>query len=521
MPTDAIVVTDGQLTLPAPPAGERARVLLVNVNREHAFFTVVPAGLCAIANATDAAGFEVQVVDLRFKRWPFAALRRAIRRFKPDVIALSIRNIDTASRWDPIFYLAEVQAKVVPACRAASRAPIVVGGAALSVGGQKLVDYVGADWGIVGEAEEAFPQLLTHLRSGTDPIGVPGVVRAGGTPDVLWKPARVDALDTLGNIDPWRWVDMKAYGRLGAGYPLLTRRGCSFGCEYCVYPTIEGERSRLRSPESVAAEVRHAVAHGVSRFVVVDSIFGVPPKHAIGVCDAIADTGCDIQFEVPGLHPLGATTPMLDALKRAGTRGVLCSADSFSAAGLAGLRKGITMDIVDRARTALGASGLSVGWFLILGAPGETIESVRESLRYVEEHLPPDNLVMIAPGLRVYPGTPLADQCIRRGLLSPSDDLLHPTWFVEPAVGEEALQAAIADTATRCPNVTIIGESPRTGFAGWVTNMAIRWGAKRGPTWTVVPRLLEMANRRRDRHAQIVAGQPAQPAAGALPEVVE
>ncbi|MHC5021353.1 MAG: hypothetical protein ACYTGX_14835 [Planctomycetota bacterium] len=209
---------------------------------------------------------------------------------------------------------------------------------------------------------------------------------------------------------------------------------------------------------------------------------------------------------------------MLEALKRAGTRGVLCSADSFSEQGLLGLKKGITMKVVNRAREALHASGLPVGWFLILGAPGETIESVRESLRWVEENLPPDNLVMIAPGLRVYPGTPLAEQCIARGLLEPGDDLLHPTWFVEPAVGEQALQDAIAATASRRPNVTIIGETPRSGFAGFMTRLAVRWGARRGPTWTVVPRLLEMAARGRDRHAQIVTGRPARSAGVAAPE---
>ncbi|MHC5021354.1 MAG: B12-binding domain-containing radical SAM protein [Planctomycetota bacterium] len=319
---------------PAPRAGaaKAARVLLVNVNREHAFFTVVPAGLCAVASASERAGCEVQVVDLRFKRWPFAALKRAIRKFKPDVIGLSIRNIDTASRWDPIFYLAEVKDAVLPACRAVSRAPIVVGGAALSVGGQALIDYVGADWGVVGEAEAVFPLLVGHLVAGTDPRGLAGVLRAGGTADELWKPARVEGLDDLGMVEPWRWVDVKAYGRVGAGHPLLTRRGCSFGCEYCVYPSIEGQRSRLRSPESVAAEVVRAHAQGAERFVVVDSIFGVPPKHAIGVCDAIAATGLDIQFEVPGLHPLGATAPRRRCWRRssAPAPGGCCAAPTRS-----------------------------------------------------------------------------------------------------------------------------------------------------------------------------------------------
>src|SRR5689334_6345930 len=80
----------------SPSSGTRARVLLVSTNRERQPFPVVPNGVACVAAALEAAGHEVRVADLCFARQPLAAARRAARDFAPDVIGVSVRNIDNS-----------------------------------------------------------------------------------------------------------------------------------------------------------------------------------------------------------------------------------------------------------------------------------------------------------------------------------------------------------------------------------------------------------------------------------------
>lgn len=475
-------------------SGRAARVLLVNTNREGGLWTAFPGGLCAVAGATAAAGHRVDTLDLRFVRDPAAALRRALRRARPDVVGLSVRNIDSVSARDPVFFLEETRDRLIPPCREAS-VPSVVGGPAVSVGGQALVDFLGADFGIAGEGEESFPRLAEALVAGEPPDGIPGLLRRGAPLPADWRPAHLSSLDSFHPLEPGRWVPAARYWRLGTTYPLLTRRGCPFSCVYCSYPTIEGGGCRLRPPRLVAEEVRAAAAGGVRRFEIVDSIFGLPEDHAVGVCEAIGAEGLPATLDVSGLHPLGVTPRLLDALARAGGRGVLCTPDAFSSTSLDGLGKGFGLDAVAGAVRLLAARPLDVCWFLVLGGPGETAASAAESLRFVEREIPPRHLVLANVGLRVYPGTALAAHCRARGLLADGEPLIRPFSFLEPALDLGALRTAVEETAARCPNLVFMGEEPRGRLRRAVTTLALRRMAGRRPAWAALPRMVRLATR--------------------------
>jgi hypothetical protein len=73
-----------------------ARVLLVSTNRERQPYPVVPNGLACVASALDAAGHRVRFLDLCFASDPVASARRAAVEFKPDIIGVSVRNIDNS-----------------------------------------------------------------------------------------------------------------------------------------------------------------------------------------------------------------------------------------------------------------------------------------------------------------------------------------------------------------------------------------------------------------------------------------
>ena len=480
-------------------ARRKARILLVSTNREGGLWTAFPGGLCAVAGAAAAAGHQVATLDLRFVRNIVVALRRALRVSRPDVVGLSVRNIDSVSAQKAVFFLETIRDRLVPLCREAS-IPSVIGGPAVGVGGQALVDFLGADWGIAGEGEEAFPRLVEALARGGPPNGVPGLLRRNSPPPPDWRPAHVSSLSDFHPLEPARWVPADRYWRIGTTYPLLTRRGCPFGCVYCSYPAIEGAGCRLRPPGAVAEEVRSAVASGVRHFEIVDSIFGLPEDHALGICNAVRDTGLRVTLDISGLHPLGVSPRLLDALGAAGGRGVLCTPDSFSAAGLDGLRKGFGLEVVAAAARHLRSRPLEVCWFLVLGGPGETATSAAESLRFVEREIPPHHLVLVNVGLRVYPGTPLAALCRERGLVGAEDPLIRPFCHIEPTLDLQRLRSDIEETVARCPNVIFMGEEPQGAFRQALLGRVLRWMAGPRPAWTALPRLLRFSSRflRRD-----------------------
>ena len=76
--------------------GSGARVLLVSTNRERQPYPVVPNGLACVASALDAAGHRVRFLDLCFAPDPVASARSAAVDFKPDIIGVSVRNIDNS-----------------------------------------------------------------------------------------------------------------------------------------------------------------------------------------------------------------------------------------------------------------------------------------------------------------------------------------------------------------------------------------------------------------------------------------
>src|SRR5512136_323256 len=150
------------------------RVLLIASNTERINMVSLPLGLGLVAAATRRAGHEVAFLDLLNEQDPVAAVRQAIETARPEVVGISVRNIDDQSRDSPRFLLQQVR-PVVEACRAATPAPIVLGGAGYSIFPEAALAYLGADLGVAGDGEAAFPALLERLQAGSDPSDVPGV----------------------------------------------------------------------------------------------------------------------------------------------------------------------------------------------------------------------------------------------------------------------------------------------------------------------------------------------------------
>jgi radical SAM superfamily enzyme YgiQ (UPF0313 family) len=417
------------------------RVLLISANTEKINMPTLPMGLGCVAAALEAAGHGLQFLDLMAARNWQSLLREALAEPAPEVIGISIRNIDDQNSAAPRFLLDEAR-EVVSFCRMHARAPIVLGGAGYSIFPQEVLDYTGADLGIQGEGEAAFVMLLERLGSSTPPVDVPGLfIRGKGLQASRDFVRDLDRFPLPGPdlFDPRFARDPDYF------LPIQTRRGCPLNCSYCSTSTIEGRLIRKRSTKAVVDSLRCWSGSGYSRVFFVDNIFNLPTGYALELCERMAEARLDIQW-LAILYPGQVTPQLVEAMSRAGCRGVSLGFESGSRSILDGLHKRFSPDDVRRASRLLSDAGIGRMGFLMLGGPGETRETVLESLAFA------DSLkleaVKVTVGVRIYPYTELARIAAHEGVIEPDSGLLSPRFYIARGMEawlRETVQAWIAD----------------------------------------------------------------------------
>lgn len=403
------------------------RVLLISSNTERINMVTLPLGLDLVAGATRRAGHEVAVVDALREPDPVLAIERSIASFHPDVIGVSIRNVDNQDRKAPRFLLEQVR-PLVAACRAASHAPIVLGGAGFSIFPDAVLRYLGADLGVRGDGEAVFPELIRRIEAGEDPSSTPGVHVAGRTDapepsfseELSGMPQWDELLETVADpATPDLWV------------PVQSRRGCPNDCSYCSTAQIQGRRIRMRPAGEVADHVARLAATGYRRAYFVDNSFNIPEPYALELCRALRWRGPGLEWRCI-VYPQHLGEALAAAMADAGCVEVSLGFESGSPVILREMNKRFTPRDVREVSDRLASHGIRRIGFLLLGGPGETRETVEESLAFASSlHL---DTLRITVGMRIYPETPLARRAIEEGIVRPDNDLLLPTFYLAPGL---------------------------------------------------------------------------------------
>ena len=150
------------------------KILLISANTEQINMPVLPLGMACVAAATQSAGHDINTVNLMMARDVRALLKESVVSYQPDVIGISVRNIDDQIMGNSNFLLDSVRA-VVSECRRLSDAPIVLGGAGYSIFPKSALNYLKADMGIQGEGERSFVMLLERIERRANISEIPGL----------------------------------------------------------------------------------------------------------------------------------------------------------------------------------------------------------------------------------------------------------------------------------------------------------------------------------------------------------
>jgi radical SAM superfamily enzyme YgiQ (UPF0313 family) len=411
------------------------RVLLISANSESLNMPVLPLGMACVAAAVQHAGHLVQTVNLMMQTDIRTPIAEAIASVTPDIIGISVRNIDDQAMETPIFMLDSVKT-VISECRSLSDALIVLGGAGYSIFPETALTYLGADMGIQGEGEAAFIELLERHRLKADIAGIPGLY--------LPHVPRSEKMAFTRNLDvfpmPIPNVHLTPHDGIQEDQlwiPFQTRRGCPLDCSYCSTATIEGRILRKYSPQKVVEGLRRYVEAGFHRFYFVDNTFNLPPFYAEALCDAITAACLDIRWRCI-LYPWKADDRLVGKMAKAGCIEVSFGFESGSEIILKRLNKRFTTDDVIRIAAILKNHGIRRLGFLLLGGPGETRDTVDQSLHFA------DSLQLeamkVSTGIRIYPYTKLARIAMEEGVIATEAELIYPRFYVSESVKDSLIE---------------------------------------------------------------------------------
>ncbi len=407
------------------------QVALINTNRMQP--PVAPIALDYLAEALHAAGHTVRLLDLCWEDDPGAAVARFFRGSPAGLVGMTLRNTDDCAFTSGQSFLPDF-VELVRLVREHCDAPIVAGGVGFSVMPELVLEISGADYGVWGEGEFVLPELAARLENKAPHLDLSGLVhRDNGA----WRrnPPSWRSLDALPAMRR-TWVDNERYFRFGGQAGFESKRGCSGRCIYCADPVAKGNRVRLRPPSAVADEIESLVRQGIDVLHTCDGEFNLPERHAIDVCRAIAARGLGGRMRwYAYCAPAPFSRELASAMREAGCVGIDFGADNGSAAMLRRLGRDFApADILDAARLAK-EQGITVMLDLLLGAPGESRESLEETVALVRQADPARAGVSL--GVRVYPGTELAVKVasgdLRAGVTGGSGPF-EPQFFVEPRI---------------------------------------------------------------------------------------
>jgi radical SAM superfamily enzyme YgiQ (UPF0313 family) len=302
--------------------------------------------------------------------------------------------------------------------------------------------YTGADFGVWGDGETAIPALIHQLRGARQLTDVPGLLWQENNKICCNAPSWPDPI-SLGAAR--RFIDNLSYFQRGGQCGLETKRGCNRKCIYCADPLAKGSKPRLRSPSQVADEVQSLLSEGIDVLHLCDAEFNVPRSHAYAVCEELnrRSLGDKIRWYTY-MSPSPFDAELAEAMARAGCIGIDFTGDSACESMLRTYRQRHRREDLAEAVRLCRANGIAVMIDLLLGGPGETPQTVRETIDFMKK-IDPD-CAGAALGVRIYPGTAMErmvteelqagqDDNIRRKYAGPID-LVKPTFYISKALGE-------------------------------------------------------------------------------------
>lgn len=385
------------------------RVLLVFptiIGSDYGLPRTPPLGISYLGAAAKKAGHQVKLIDMRLSSSRMNYFKKTFRSFKPHLVGVSATSFAYPGAKE-VFAVTK---------QLSSRTLTILGGPHAAIVGNLLIKDKNLDMLAIGEGEELIVELLEYLAKKKNFRGIKGLVFKDKRGRVITNPPRpfnrkLDALP----FPQLNLLPLKKYRVRGVlTLPIMTSRGCPFGCIYCVSYKTMGKLFRARSYQNVVDEIEMLVKkYQVYNFTILDDNFTIDPQRTVDICQEIIRRNLKINWQCDqGIRADRADYRVYKAMKASGCQLVAIGVENPDPAVLRKMNKGETIQEIKKSIKAAKKAGLVVKCFFIIGCPGDNLKLVKKSIRFFKEmdiDLPRYSM------MTVYPGSALWDWVEKHG----------------------------------------------------------------------------------------------------------
>jgi len=334
------------------------------------------------------------------------------------------------------------------------------------------LEKVGADYGIMGEGEALILDFVKQAEQGTLPKE--RIIRSA--PKLFSKQIPSACYDQS---------IMQFYLQSGNVASVQTKRGCVHKCVYCSYPVLEGANIRIRDTQAVADDIQNLITnYGAKYIFFTDSVFNDEEGNYLKVLQEMKKRKINIPWSA-FFKPQGLDDSALALMQETGLKAAEIGADACSDTTLEKLGKSFSFKDIIECNALFAKYNIATAHYFMFGCPGETKETVIEGINNIKSI--PKTASFIFMGIRILPGTPLAQLAIKEGLIKTGQNLLEPVYYIAPGLDRKWLEETLTEGFRGIRNCVFPPDAldnslaflHKLGYSGSLWEMLIPGNAKR------------------------------------------
>jgi len=447
------------------------KCFLISSNIANTPYSVYPLGLSMIAASLKDSGHTVEQFDFLASGRSFEALNHALKNFAPDIVGISIRNIDNVNLLNEQRYIDAV-GSIVKEVRRTSSAKIILGGSGFSIMPEIILDKVGADYGIMGEGEALIVNFATQASQGIWPkdkiIRSDPKLRSQEIPSACYDKAI-----------------MQYYLKSGNVASVQTKRGCVHKCSYCSYPLLEGAAIRPRDTQAVVDDIENLTANFGAKYIFfTDSVFNDDGGNYLKILQEMKKRRIQTPWSA-FFKPQGLNDEAVALMQETGLKAAEMGADASTDTTLKKLGKSFTFKDVLESNALFAKYNIATAHYFMFASPGETKETVIEGINNIKSL--PKTASFIFMGIRILPNTPLAQLAVKEGLIKAGQNLLEPVYYLAPGLDRKWLEDTLTEAFKGIRNCVFPPDAldsslaflHKLGYSGSLWEMLIPGNARR------------------------------------------
>ncbi len=362
-------------------------------------------GLGYVAAALEARGDRVEIYDAGIEGGSEKQVAKRLGESNPAVVGITAQT----PYYSKALWMSKLVKKLNPGLT------VIFGGPHASILTEDTLQEPSIDIVVRGEGDATVAELVARLEEGGSLADVRGIsYKENG--EMFHNEDRpfIEDLDSL-PLPARHLFDIERYlarmkGRRVA--PILSSRGCPFKCIFCYRGPAAGKKFRGRSPGKIIEEIEHLRdRYGVGDVLFVDDIFTINKERAERICDLMIERNLDISWRCQTRADC-LSVDVLRKMKEANCIDVSMGIESGNEEILAATGKNITKEKIRAGFSMTREVGISTSASFIIGLPGDTKETVRETIEFAKE-LNPDNAIFYAA--MPYPGTEMSRMVEEQG----------------------------------------------------------------------------------------------------------